>query len=106
MRAGRTVVALVALAAALLAPLVAGQFWMTLITQIYIYGLLALSVDLLLGHAPAVGGDVVPPLGGGLHNSATCVSSAADDCDACHVVLPSDAISATNIHHQPAGRRR
>jgi branched-chain amino acid transport system permease protein len=51
MRAGRTVVALVALAAALLAPLVAGQFWMTLITQIYIYGLLALSVDLLLGHA-------------------------------------------------------
>lgn len=41
----------VALAAALIAPLVAGPFWMTLITQIYIYGLLALSVDLLLGHA-------------------------------------------------------
>ena len=40
-----------ALAAALVAPLVAGPFWMTLITQIYIYGLLALSVDLLLGHA-------------------------------------------------------
>jgi branched-chain amino acid transport system permease protein len=47
----RIVVGLVALAAALLAPLAVGQFWMTLITQIYIYGLLALSVDLLLGHA-------------------------------------------------------
>jgi branched-chain amino acid transport system permease protein len=47
----RTVLGLVALAAALLAPLAVGQFWMTLITQIYIYGLLALSVDLLLGHA-------------------------------------------------------
>ena len=47
----RAVFALVALAAALLAPFVIGQFWMTLITQIYIYGLLALSVDLLLGHA-------------------------------------------------------
>ena len=42
---------LLALAAALLAPLFVGQFWMTLITQIYIYGLLALAVDLLLGHA-------------------------------------------------------
>ena len=47
----RVILALIALAAALIAPLVAGQFWMTLITQIYIYGLLALSVDLLLGHA-------------------------------------------------------
>ena len=47
----RIVLGLVALAAALLAPLAVGQFWMTLITQIYIYGLLALSVDLLLGHA-------------------------------------------------------
>jgi branched-chain amino acid transport system permease protein len=47
----RIVVGFVALAAALLAPLAVGQFWMTLITQIYIYGLLALSVDLLLGHA-------------------------------------------------------
>jgi branched-chain amino acid transport system permease protein len=47
----RTVLGLLALAAALLAPLAVGQFWMTLITQIYIYGLLALSVDLLLGHA-------------------------------------------------------
>jgi len=47
----RIALGLVALAAALLAPLAVGQFWMTLITQIYIYGLLALSVDLLLGHA-------------------------------------------------------
>ena len=47
----RIVLGLVALAAALLAPFAVGQFWMTLITQIYIYGLLALSVDLLLGHA-------------------------------------------------------
>jgi branched-chain amino acid transport system permease protein len=47
----RAVFVTVALAAALLAPLAVGQFWMTLITQIYIYGLLALSVDLLLGHA-------------------------------------------------------
>ena len=47
----RVVLGLVALAAALLAPLLVGPFWMTLITQIYIYGLLALSVDLLLGHA-------------------------------------------------------
>jgi hypothetical protein len=45
------ILALIALAAALAAPLIAGPFWMTLITQIYIYGLLALSVDLLLGHA-------------------------------------------------------
>jgi branched-chain amino acid transport system permease protein len=42
---------LVALAVALATPLFAGPFWLTLITQIYIYGLLALSVDLLLGHA-------------------------------------------------------
>jgi branched-chain amino acid transport system permease protein len=47
----RIVLGVVALAAALLAPFAVGQFWMTLITQIYIYGLLALSVDLLLGHA-------------------------------------------------------
>jgi branched-chain amino acid transport system permease protein len=47
----RAVLGLAALAAALLAPLAVGPFWMTLITQIYIYGLLALSVDLLLGHA-------------------------------------------------------
>ena len=47
----RVVLGLIALAAALVAPLLVGPFWMTLITQIYIYGLLALSVDLLLGHA-------------------------------------------------------
>jgi branched-chain amino acid transport system permease protein len=45
------ILALVALAVALIAPFAAGQFWTSLITQIYIYGLLALSVDLLLGHA-------------------------------------------------------
>lgn len=32
-------------------PLVAGPFWISLLTQMMIYGLLALSVDLLLGHA-------------------------------------------------------
>src|SRR5262245_4932303 len=47
----RVILVLTALAAALIAPLVAGQYWMSLITQVYIYGLLALSVDLLLGHA-------------------------------------------------------
>lgn len=51
MRGYSVILALIALAAALAAPLIAGPFWMTLITQIYIYGLLALSVDLLLGHA-------------------------------------------------------
>ncbi len=51
MRLYRIIFALAALAAALVVPIVAGQFWMTLITQIYIFGLLALSVDLLLGHA-------------------------------------------------------
>jgi branched-chain amino acid transport system permease protein len=38
-----------ALAAAM--PLLAGEFWMTLLTQIMIFGLLALSADLLLGNA-------------------------------------------------------
>ena len=47
----RNAVALIALAAALAAPLAAGPFWMALLTQILIFGLLALSVDLLLGHA-------------------------------------------------------
>ena len=32
-------------------PLFAGEFWITLLTQIMIFGLLALSTDLLLGHA-------------------------------------------------------
>lgn len=36
--------------AALLAPLYLGVFWLSLLTQILIFGLLALSVDLLLGH--------------------------------------------------------
>jgi branched-chain amino acid transport system permease protein len=44
-------VAVIAIAAALAAPLAAGPFWMALLTQILIFGLLALSVDLLLGHA-------------------------------------------------------
>jgi branched-chain amino acid transport system permease protein len=42
-------VAGLAIAAAL--PSFAGEFWMTLLTQIMIFGLLALSADLLLGHA-------------------------------------------------------
>jgi branched-chain amino acid transport system permease protein len=50
-RSSGILIALIGLAAALAVPLVAGPFWLTLITQIYIYGLLALSVDLLLGHA-------------------------------------------------------
>jgi branched-chain amino acid transport system permease protein len=45
------VTSLIALAVALAMPFFAGPFWLTLITQMYIYGLLALSVDLLLGHA-------------------------------------------------------
>ena len=47
----RIAFALVMLAAALVAPFVVGPFWMALITQILIFGLLALAVDLLLGHA-------------------------------------------------------
>jgi branched-chain amino acid transport system permease protein len=47
----RVILASTALVAGLIAPLVTGQYWMSLITQVYIYGLLALSVDLLLGHA-------------------------------------------------------
>ena len=34
-----------------MAPFAVGPFWMTLLTQILIFGLLALAVDLLLGHA-------------------------------------------------------
>jgi len=44
------VVAVVALAVALALPHYAGPFWMGLVTQMFIFGLLALSVDLLLGH--------------------------------------------------------
>jgi branched-chain amino acid transport system permease protein len=47
----RLLIGLVALGAVLLAPLLVGPFWLTLLTQILIFGLLALSVDLLLGHA-------------------------------------------------------
>ena len=47
----RAVLAALALAAALALPYVAGPFWTGLVTQMYIFGLLALSVDLLLGHA-------------------------------------------------------
>lgn len=42
---------LAGLAIAALVPLVAGPFWVALLTQMFIFGLLALSVDLLLGHA-------------------------------------------------------
>jgi branched-chain amino acid transport system permease protein len=47
----RIALMLVALAAALALPFVGGPFWTGLVTQMYIFGLLALSVDLLLGHA-------------------------------------------------------
>jgi branched-chain amino acid transport system permease protein len=47
----RIALILVALAAALALPFAAGPFWTGLVTQMYIFGLLALSVDLLLGHA-------------------------------------------------------
>ncbi len=47
----RAVFAALALAAALALPFTAGPFWTGLVTQMYIFGLLALSVDLLLGHA-------------------------------------------------------
>lgn len=47
----RIAIALVVVVAAVLLPHVAGAFWTGLVTQMYIFGLLALSVDLLLGHA-------------------------------------------------------
>lgn len=47
----RILLACVGLAAALAAPLYVGPFWMTLLTQMLIFGLLALAADLLLGHA-------------------------------------------------------
>ena len=47
----RGVLLIVLIAAAALLPLVAGPFWIGLVTQMLIFGLLALSVDLLLGHA-------------------------------------------------------
>lgn len=47
----RVALGLAALAAAALLPLGVGPFWLGLVTQMYVFGLLALSVDLLLGHA-------------------------------------------------------
>ena len=47
----RAVAVLVALAAVLVLPYAAGPFWTGLATQMLIFGLLALSTDLLLGHA-------------------------------------------------------
>ena len=47
----RIAIALAVVVAAVLLPHVAGAFWTGLVTQMYIFGLLALSVDLLLGHA-------------------------------------------------------
>jgi branched-chain amino acid transport system permease protein len=49
-RRSATLLLLLAIAAAAL-PLAAGPFWIGLVTQMLIFGLLALSVDLLLGHA-------------------------------------------------------
>ena len=46
----RLILGLVALAAAFVLPYFAGPFWTGLVTQMYVFGLLALSVDLLLGH--------------------------------------------------------
>lgn len=43
--------AVLALVAALFLPMIAGPYWTGLVTLILIFGLLALSVDLLLGHA-------------------------------------------------------
>ncbi len=41
----------VLLVLALALPAISGPYWTTQVTQIYIFGMLALSVDLLLGHA-------------------------------------------------------
>lgn len=51
MSGARLVFALFALGAALALPTAGGPFWTGLVTQMLIFGLLALSVDLLLGHA-------------------------------------------------------
>ena len=47
----RLALAIAVLAAALVLPQLGGPFWTGLVTQMLIFGLLALSVDLLLGHA-------------------------------------------------------
>jgi branched-chain amino acid transport system permease protein len=49
-RAGRLAAAGLVAAAALAAPWVLNTYWISLVTQMLIYGLLALSVDLLTGH--------------------------------------------------------
>lgn len=51
MRAARAALILLAVVLALLLPTLAGPFWMGLATQMCVFGLLALAVDLLLGHA-------------------------------------------------------
>ncbi len=47
----RLALIVVGLVIAAAVPLLAGEFWVTLLSQIMIFGLLALSVDLLLGNA-------------------------------------------------------
>ena len=51
MSPARLALVILALAAAVALPFFAGPFWTGLLTQMLIFGLLALSVDLLLGHA-------------------------------------------------------
>lgn len=46
----RIALAIVLVALGFCVPLLASEFWVTLLTQIMIFGLLALSTDLLLGH--------------------------------------------------------
>jgi branched-chain amino acid transport system permease protein len=50
-RGGRIALGAAVVVAAAALPFVAGPFWMGLVTQMIVFGLLALSVDLLLGHA-------------------------------------------------------
>jgi branched-chain amino acid transport system permease protein len=49
--AARLAAVIAGLVIAACVPLFAGEFWMTLLTQIMIFGLLALSADLMLGNA-------------------------------------------------------
>lgn len=51
MRASRVALVLLAVVLVLFLPRLAGPFWMGLATQMCVFGLLALAVDLLLGHA-------------------------------------------------------
>jgi branched-chain amino acid transport system permease protein len=50
-RAARAALVLLAVVLVLFLPTLAGPFWMGLATQMCVFGLLALAVDLLLGHA-------------------------------------------------------